>query len=334
MGDVADAGLELPEARERVLPHFRRTVARANPQDGVEEGAALQTKRPGTGAMSPQEDEAAHALVFSRECLAPCAEDGLDGFVLVWFLDGMIKERVADEVILALVVATYEGDGQGQDAGACVRTWIVRPGEVASRIVPDAQVPVEAVPRFLRQVGQNGGNADFYRLAGAVDVLPAEEIVFVNDGPARQPLRAEDKIEGFADRRLSDVVAANKQRVPAAEADGAVERAAKILNGDTAHSHFGLVAIRVDVSRAQPRKPAPAVTEPPVPSEQTTSRDKGQGSPRGDVATRQQLERAWFSRLRDDIASRPAEHANQPQLPILLTADESADLLRTTGRGI
>jgi hypothetical protein len=183
--------------------------------------------------MCAQEDEAAHALVVAREGLAACAQDCLDLLVFIKLFDRMIKERVANEVVLAFVVATDEGDRQGQDSGARVPAWVVRHDEVASRLVPHAQVPVEAVPRLLRQVGQNGSDANFCRLVGAVDVLPTEEIMFVDNGPACQPLRTKNEVERFADRGFSDVVAANEQRVATAEDNGAGKGAAKILDSET-----------------------------------------------------------------------------------------------------
>jgi hypothetical protein len=60
-----------------------------------------------------------------------------------------------------------------------------------SHLVPNAQVPVEAVPRFLGQISEHRCDADFYRLALVVDVLAAEEVMLIDDGPSRQPLRTE-----------------------------------------------------------------------------------------------------------------------------------------------
>jgi hypothetical protein len=73
---------------------------------------------------------------------------------------------------------------------------------------------VESKFGLLRKIGQNRFDADLDRLLFVVKILAAMEVVFVDDGPPREPFWSQDEVEGLAHRRFADIVSADQKRVP------------------------------------------------------------------------------------------------------------------------
>ena len=60
--------------------------------------------------------------------------------------------------------------------------------------------------------------------------------MLIDDWPAEQPLRAQDEVKRFTNRRLTNVVAAHQERV-AAEVNLSRTYTSEIIDGQSAHPH-------------------------------------------------------------------------------------------------
>ncbi len=108
--DIADGGIEAFERVEGFLPHGGGAVA-GQLEHGIEQRSALQAECARTGSERAQEDEPAKPLVIAAERLASAAQElQWVGILRIHLADGMVKVRVADEVVVIAAVPAEEND--------------------------------------------------------------------------------------------------------------------------------------------------------------------------------------------------------------------------------
>ena len=236
---LSDRRLHALQSIERVLPHVGQPRS-SETQHCVKQRSTLKAKRPRTGAQGAQEYEAAKPLVLPTKQPAAGAQRQLGRFIILNGLDRMVEKGVADEVILRLVVAADEDDGQspallrsiavGRAAGPLIR-------KIALDVVPPAKMTMEAELGLLRKIRQNRLYADLDGILLIVEIAAAMKVVLVDHGPSIEPLRSQHKVESLANRRFADVVSAD-QKCVSRQVDDATGNTAETRDRQTLYFHL------------------------------------------------------------------------------------------------
>lgn len=124
--------------------------------------------------------------MVATEQSPPGAQRQFRCLVVLERLDGMVEERVADEVVLGLIVAADEDDRQRPAllrAVPILRARVALIGKIARSGVPTAQMSMELQLGLRCQIGENGLDANLDRFLLRIEIPTAMEVVLVDDRP-------------------------------------------------------------------------------------------------------------------------------------------------------
>jgi hypothetical protein len=137
--------------------------------------------------------EARSALAERRLCLI---------LQLIPVRTGVVEECVTLEVVFLRVIARTKRHGQRPNDTLLVRslgTTRLLVNEAPLLVVPTSNMVPEAPARFIREINQDGRDANQDWRPIVRPVATTSEVVFVDNWPLEHPLGAENKIERFAD---------------------------------------------------------------------------------------------------------------------------------------
>jgi hypothetical protein len=101
---------------------------------------------------------------------------------------GMVEEGVSDEVVFRTVVTTHEYERERPNNLLCIglgQAISVFVYKGSGLIVPSTEVRTEPPIRFLRELDEDGFDADFNGCTFLIQIAAAVKVVFIDDWAAK-----------------------------------------------------------------------------------------------------------------------------------------------------